>query len=62
MSLGVNHRFYNRWLDRRIYKMEMKFWAVLGKRGCREKKLQTAISMQLFEVVFSTFCVQKDGF
>ena len=37
----------------------MKFWAVLGSRGCREKNLPTAISMQLFEVVFSTFCGQK---
>ena len=26
----------------------MKFWAVLGSRGCKEKKLPTAISMQLF--------------
>ena len=40
----------------------MKFWAVLGSRGCREKKLPTAISMQLFEVVFSTFCGQKNIF
>jgi hypothetical protein len=39
--------------------MEMKFWAVLGSRGCREKKLPTAIRMQLFGVIFSTFCVQK---
>ena len=31
-------RSYQRWLDRRIYKTEMKFWAVLGSRGCREKK------------------------
>ena len=37
----------------------MKFWAVLGSRGSREKKLPTAISMELFEVVFSTFCGQK---
>ena len=37
----------------------MKFWAVLGSQGCREKKLPTAISMQLFWVVFSTFCGQK---
>ena len=54
-------RFYNRWLDRRIYKTEMKFWAVLGRQGCR-KKLQTAIIMQLFEMVFSNFCVQKNIF
>ena len=25
-------------LDKRIYKTEMKFWAILGSRGCREKK------------------------
>ena len=37
----------------------MKFWAVWGSRGCREKTLPTAISMQLFEVIFSTFCGQK---
>ena len=36
----------------------MKFWAGLGSRGCREKNLPTAISMQLFGVVFSTFCGQ----
>ena len=36
----IMHRF-----DRRIYKMDMKFWAVLGRRGCREKTLPTAISM-----------------
>jgi hypothetical protein len=39
----------------------MKFWAVLGSQGCREKKLPTAISMQLFGVVFSTFCGQKEN-
>jgi hypothetical protein len=33
----------------------MKFWTVLGSRGCREKKVTNAISMQLFEVFFSTF-------
>ena len=53
-----NQRYQQRWLDKIIYKTEMKFWAVLGSRGCREKKLPTAISMQLFEVVFSTFCLQ----
>jgi hypothetical protein len=54
-----NQRSYQRWLDKRIYKTEMKFWAVLGSRGCREKNLPTAISMQFFGVVFSTFCGQK---
>jgi hypothetical protein len=46
-------------LYKRIYKTEIKFWAVLGSRGCREKKLPTAISMQFFGVVFSTFWGQK---
>ena len=54
-------RFYERWLNKRIYKTEMKCWAVLGRAvGAAEKKtLPTAISMQLFGVVFSTFCGQK---
>ena len=55
----MRQRSYTRWMDRKIYKIEMKFWAVLGSRGCSEKKLPTAISMQLFGVVFSTFCGQK---
>ena len=37
----------------------MKFWAVLGSQGCREKRLPAAIGMQLFGVVFSTFCDQE---
>ena len=37
----------------------MELGAVLGSRGCREKKLPTAVSMQLFGVVFSTFCGLK---
>ena len=37
----------------------MKFWAVLGSQGCREKKLPTAISKQLFRCFFN-FCVQKN--
>ena len=36
----------------------MKFWAVLGSQGCREKKLPNAISMQLFGVVFNVFKVK----
>ena len=51
-SLPSNQRSYTRWLYKVIYRMEMKFWAVLGSRGCREKKLPTAISMQLFWVFF----------
>ena len=58
--LGGKQRSYQRWLDKRIYETEMKYyWAVLGSRGWREKILPTAISMQLFGVFFSTFCWQK---
>ena len=35
---SFNQRSYTRWLYKRIYKMEMKFWAVLGSRGYRDKK------------------------
>ena len=55
-------RSYQRWLYKRIYKKEMKFWAVLGSQGCKEKNLPTAISMQLFGVVFSTFLWAKKNF
>ena len=48
----VFQRSYQRWLDKRILKTEMKFWAVLGSWVCREKNLPTAIRKQLFEVVF----------
>ena len=58
-DIHFTQRFYQRWLDKRIYKTEMKFGAVLGSWGCREKKLPTAISKQLFQVVFSTFCGQN---
>ena len=36
----------------------MKFWDVLVV-GAAEKKLPTALSLQLFGEVFSTFCGQK---
>ena len=43
-----------KWLDKKLYKTEMKFWMVLGRQDCREKKkeLRTAISMQLFWNIF----------
>ena len=44
VDVRSQQRFLQRWLDKRIYKTEMKFWAVLGSQGCREKKLPTAIS------------------
>ena len=39
-NYGKHQRPYQRWLDKRIYKKEMKFWAVLGSQGCREKNSQ----------------------
>ena len=60
--LYVSQRSYQRLLDKSIYRMEMKFCAVLGTEGYWEKKLPTAISMQLFGVFFSTFCGQKNIF
>ena len=34
----AKQRSYQRWLEMvRVYKTEMKFWSVLGSRGCREK-------------------------
>ena len=38
-----------------ISNMNFHSWAVLGSRGCREKKIQTAISMQLLRPVFYVF-------
>ena len=46
VSKRCKQRFYQRWLYKRIYKAKMKFWAVF-------------IIMQLFGVVFSTFCRQN---
>ena len=53
MTFGFRQRFYKRWLDRRIYRTETKFYAVLGSLDCREKKLPIAISKPLFGVVFN---------
>ena len=35
-----HQRSYQRWLNKIIYKTEMKFWAVCGSRDCREKNSQ----------------------
>ena len=43
-------RSYTRWLNKIIYETETKFWAVLG--SLQRKNLPSAISMQLFGVVF----------
>ena len=52
-------KYYYRSLNTRIYKTNYQFWAVLSSWGCREKKLQTAISMQLLRSVFYVFIVKK---
>ena len=56
---GQSQRSCQRWLDKRIYKTELKFSAVLGSRGCREKKRVCADYEQLFLGGVSTFCGQK---
>ena len=56
-SLAFRQRSYQRWLDRRIYKTEKKFWAVLGSWGCKEK---TPNCHYYFSgCFFSTFCGQN---
>ena len=40
----------------------MKFWAVFGRQGCRDKNFPTAISMQLFGVFFYVFKGKKNHF
>ena len=42
--------------------LETEIWVVLGSRGYREKKLPTAISKQLFQVVFFNFLWAKEIF
>ena len=39
----------------------MKFWGVLGRQGCREKKLPTAISNATFWGVFFNFLQAKNN-
>ena len=56
------HRLYTRWLDRRIYKTEMKFWAVLGRRGCREKKPPNCHKYATFWGGFFNFFLTKNIF
>ena len=48
-----------RLLDTRIYKRGIQFLAVLGSQYCREKKIQTAISMLLLRSVFNVFMAKK---
>ena len=50
-----SHRVVDRDILSHISNMNFQFWAVLGSRGCREKKIQTAISMILLRAVFFMF-------
>ena len=52
IHMSGTQRSYQRWLDKIIYKTEMKFWAVLGNLGCREKNRDMYAT---FWGVFSTF-------
>ena len=45
------------WIKKFIKRKRVLGW--FGQSGLQRKKLPTAISMQLFAVVFSTFCGQK---
>ena len=57
----LNHRLENRSVLRNISNMNFLFWAVLGSRGLqREKKVQTAISMQLLRPVFFYVFMNRD--
>jgi hypothetical protein len=49
-------------LDKRIYKTEMKFWAVLGSRGCREKKTPNCHKYATFRGGFFQFLWAKKKF
>jgi hypothetical protein len=50
-------------LDKRIYKTEMKFWAVLGSKGCREKKPCNCRKYATFWGGFFNFLwAKKDSF
>ena len=64
MSLTWSQRFNSKLLNDSIDLSIMcnvpVHWAVLGSRGCREKNLPTAISVQLFGVVFSSFRCQEN--
>ena len=58
----TKQRSYQRWLEKTIYKMEMKFWAVLGRRGCREKNPPNCHKYATFWGVFFNFLWAKKIF
>ena len=53
------HRLEKRCVLRHISNMNFHPWAVLGSQGCREKNIQTAISMLLLRAVFLCVHWQK---
>ena len=55
----LDQRSYMRWLYKRIHKTEMKFWAVLGSRGCSEKKTPNCHKYAIFGGGFFNCCGQK---
>ena len=55
----MKQRSYQIWLNKRTYKTEMKFWAVLGSRNCKKKNFPAAISMQFLGWFFQLFEVKK---
>ena len=59
MKVGSIQRSYQRWLDKSIYKTEMKFWAVLGNQGCREKKTPNCHKYATFCGGFFNFLLAK---
>ena len=59
VKVGYNHRLENRCVLKHNSNMNFHSWAVLGYQGCREKKIQTAISMLLLRPVFYVFMGKK---
>ena len=54
-----DHILENICVLRHIFNMNFQSWTVLGSQGCKEKKIQTAISMLLLRPVFLCFQGQK---
>ena len=53
-------RSYQRWSDKMIYKMKMKFWVVLGSQGCREKETPNCHKYATFMGSFFNFLSEKN--
>ena len=59
VKVGYNHRLENRCVLKHNSNMNFHSWAVLGYQGCREKKIQTAISTTFEVSFFYVFMTQK---